>query len=186
MAFVKNDVTDEELDKLFNENDTSSFKKKESNEEKDDSLISDELDVKAVQSAISTKIERPDEYQKDEVRDAKIQEKKEEQSLLKSASEKIVSITGQVTAKIFSEIARVRQEAYLEEYKKSQDKLPIVKEDAKIKLYSGEDECKFHVYRPHQMIDNDHMMTCCKYCSVSKIFTMQEWMKYQLENKQYI
>ena len=29
MAFVKNDVTDEELDNLFNKNDNSSFVKKE-------------------------------------------------------------------------------------------------------------------------------------------------------------
>lgn len=185
MAFVKNDVTDEDLDKLFNENDASSFiKKKELEDKHDNSLISDELDVK---SPTTNKIERPLRSQmRDEIKDSIREEEKREESLLKSVSEKVISITGQVTSKIFNEIARVRQEAYLEEYRKSQNKLPVIKENAKIKLYSGQDECKFHVYKPYQMIDSDHMMTCCKYCSESKIFTLQEWMKYQLENKQYI
>lgn len=183
MAFIKNDVSDEELDKLFNENDSSAFRKKEDKNNENESLLSSELDVKNDSPA---KVERPEEYQRNEVRKEKIDERKKEEALLKSAKEKIVSINGQVSAKVFSEIAKARERAYLEEYQKAQAKIPKVNETAKFKIRSGDNHCTFHVYTPYHMIDNDHLMTSCKYCSESKILTLNDWMKYQLENKQYM
>lgn len=186
MAFIKNDVTDEELDKLFNNNDNSSFVKKDEvqKEETDDDLISPELDAK--NNELQTRIERPVEYKKDEVHAEKLKERKKEEALLKSADgSNLKDLTGQVSSKVFSEIAKVRQQAQLEAYKQSQAKIPKISPNAKFKLY-GDQECKYHVYIPYQMVDNNTMITTCKFCSAHKIFTMKQWLHYQLENSKYM
>ncbi len=185
MAFIKNDVTEDELERLFDKNDTRGFVNKEENgDNNEDELISPELDIKKDTESISVKTK---DYQKQDTHTiTKAEEKRKEEKLLQSSSDELLKLTGNVTKNVFSEIAKVRQKAQLEAYKQAQAKIPVVQPDAKIKLRGNEDQCNFHVYVPKQMIDSDHMMTCCKYCSEFKVFEMSQWLKYQLENKEFI
>jgi len=181
MAFVKNDVTEDELERLFDKNDTKGFVEEDNG---DDELLSPELDIKKGSETITVQTK---DYQKQEVHvPSKAEEKREEERLLKSSSDELLKVTGNVSKNVFSEIAKVRQKAQLEAYKQAQAKIPVIQKDAKIKLRGSENQCSFHVYVPKQMIDNDHMMTCCKYCSEFKVFEMSQWLKYQLENKEFI
>ena len=187
MAFIKNDVTEEELDNLFNKNITTGFesKKEESSEDNDkqevEPLISSELDVK---SQAPVKIERPDDYKKDEVHAQKLKLRKEEEAVLEKPDD-INQVSGRVSSRVFKEIAKVREKALLEAYKESQAKLPTISKNAKVKLW-GDEECKFHVYRIYQMVDSNNMICTCKFCSHQKMFSMLQWMKYQLENSKYM
>lgn len=179
MAFIKNDVTDKELEDLFDKDDNSKFQKK-----KKDNLISDELDVK---SESSSKINRPDEYTKSAKREAsKIVNELVNKALNKLKNkEDINNLTGNVTSDVFKAVAKARQEALLEEYKLRQAKLPVIQPNAKIKLECGS-SCEHHTYIPYQMSDSNHIIVTCKYCSDCKTFDLATWMKYQLENKQYM
>lgn len=182
MAFVKNDVTEDELERLFDKNDTKGFVKEDNSN--NDELLPPELDIKKESETVTVQTK---DYQKQEVHvPSKAEEKRNEEKLLQSSSDELLKVTGNVSKNVFSEIAKVRQKAQLEAYKQAQAKIPIIQKDAKIKLRGNEDQCGFHVYVPRQMIDGDHMMTCCKYCSEFKVFEMSQWLKYQLENKEFI
>lgn len=179
MAFIKNDVTDQELEDLFDKDDNSKFQKT-----KKDNLISDELDVK---NESSGKINRPDEYVKTPKREITSQAKELVNKVFDKLKNKedISHINGNVTSDVFKAVAKARQEAMLEEYKLRQAKIPKIQPDAKIKLECGS-SCEHHTYIPYQMTDGNHIMVTCKYCSDCKIFDLNTWMKYQLENKQYM
>ena len=185
MGFLKNDVTDDDLEKLFDENDNSKFVDKKKQEEEDSikDLIPKELDV---QQDSNGKIERPETYQPDEVHEKKLEERKEQERLLETNQEELIQTSGSVSKKVFAEIAKARANAQLEEYKLRMAKLPVIKPGAKLKLYNDKPQCTFHVYKCIQMIDQSHLMASCKFCSESKIFSMEEWRQYSLENAKYL
>lgn len=181
MGFLKNDITDDDLEKLFDENNNSKFIDKKEEFIKD--VISKELDVK---QDSNTEIERPSVYQPNEVHEKKLEERKKQEKLLQCNQEELIQIKGNVNKQVFDEIAKARSKAKLEEYKHKIAKLPVIKPDAKLKLYSDKPHCTFHVYKCIQLIDQNHLMTSCKFCSESKIFSMEEWKQYSLENTKYL
>ena len=95
-------------------------------------------------------------------------------------------VVNKISKKVISELVKKKQQAYLEEYKRMQQKIPVVAPTAKLKLYGNEPECKYHVFRIHQMVDNNNLIATCKFCSCYKQFTLKEWSDYQIENYKYM
>jgi len=187
MAMLKQNVSDADIEALFDRNDKSAFggsTNDDSNEPaNEEPLLPSELDNN---STTSKNIERPTKWQPDEVHEEKLRLKKELSALKKVHQEELLQTKGSVTKDIFAEVAKAREKAYLEEYQRSQAKLPVINPDAKVKLYSGQDQCNFHVYQTREMLPNNKIACACKFCSCFKEFTMEEWKQYQIENAQYL
>ena len=182
MAFIKKDVSDQDIEDLFENNNSEAFvDNPNSNEE---SLIPSELDVKSKQG---NEIKRPDSYQPDKIHQKKLEIKKEEDELLKGGTpEKLLKVAGSVSKAIFNKIAEARQKAQLEEFISKQRKLPRIASNAKYKLYGADPKCTFHVFQVNNVLDGGRFLCSCKFCSQEKIFTEFQWKVYELENRQYM
>jgi len=181
MSLIKNDVTDKDIENLFDNNDTKGFSESEQSEQ--ESIIPAELDVN---SDSQSKIERPDDYQVEEVRQKKIDAKKKEALLKSQSREELLQTRGNVSKDVFQEVAKVRQQAQLEEFVSKQRKLPKIDPSARYKLYGADPKCNFHVYQPIHTMEGGRFLCSCKFCSEEKIFTEQQWKNYELENRQFM
>ena len=181
MGLIKKDVSDSDIENLFDNNNTEGFVD-ESDTSDNESLIPSELDVNNESNGC---IKRPD-YTVQEVRQKKLNEKKQAALLKNANEEKLLQTSGSVSKDVFNEIAKARQKAQLEEFVSKQRKLPQINPSAKYKLYSGEPDCNFHVYQPLNSIGGGRFLCTCKFCSQEKIFTEQQWKNYEIENREYM
>ena len=188
MPLIKNDVTDQDIENLFDHQINTKFKDEnsennESNNE-EDSIVPKELDVK---SGAVNKITRPDEYKPDQVHKDKLNVRKELERLnTESTDEELLQTSGPVDKKVFSEIVRAKKQAQLEEFKAKQRKLPVIQPTARYPLWGDQPKCTFHVYKPYQPMSFGRMLCACKFCSQVKVFSETEWRKYEIENRKYM
>lgn len=181
MSLIKNDVTDKDIENLFDNNNLEAINNESVTQQ--DSIIPQELDVK---SDSKNKIQRPDTYAADEVHQKKLDNKKEELLLKTASQEKLLQSSGSVSRDVFNQIAKARQQAQLEEFISKQRKLPRIAATARYKLYNNEPKCTFHVYQPQHSLDGGRFLCSCKFCSQVKVFTESQWKQYELENRQYM
>lgn len=184
MGLIKNDVTDQDIENLFDRQIDTKFKDESSETQDQESIIPKELDVK---SGVKSKITRPDNYQPNQVHKDKLNIKKELDRLnTESSKEELLQVEGSVDKKTFNEIIKARKLAELEEFKAKQRKIPTIQPTAKYPLYGDQPQCNFHVYKPYQPMSNDRLLCACKFCSRVKVFSKTEWQKYEIENRKYI
>lgn len=183
MKLIK-DVSDQDIEKLFDQNDNKEFVTETNDSDtSNESFIPKELD--ATDDSKKT-INRPESYDKQEIRTKKLELKQQKEALKNASETELLKTTGNVTTKVFNEIAKVRQQAQLEEFVSKQRKVPRISETAKYRLYGNEPQCTFHVYQIQSMLEGKRMQATCKFCSHEKIFTEEEWKMYELENHQYM
>lgn len=183
MPLIKNDVTDQDIENLFDKQINTKFKD-ESSQNNDDSIIPKELDVK---SDSSNKISRPDTYQPNQVHKDKLNIRKELEKLNnESTDEQLLQTSGTVNKSVFNEIVRAKKQAQLEEFKSKQRKLPVIQPTVRYPLYNDQPKCTFHVYKPYQPMSAGRMLCACKFCSHVKVFSEVDWRKYEIENRKYM
>lgn len=182
MAFIKKDITDEDIENLFDKNITDSLIDKKDNADSAQNLIPKELSATTTDN---NHIKRPNEYK---AKDTSVEAKKVKENLkdITSDKNKLLNMSGTVTTEIFKRISDLRKQALLEEFTLRQRKLPIVNPNARYKLYNDQPKCTFHVYVPSMIIDSNTILTGCKFCSQQRTFTMQEWKKYEVENRKFM
>ena len=181
MGFIKKDITDEDIENLFDKNITDSIIEKDSEpQEASQDLIPKELSVNGKSDG---HIKRPDQYTPSEKR---IESKKITEENKETDKNALLNKSGSVTLELFKRITDLRKKALLEEFTQKQRKLPVVNPNARYKLYNDQPKCTFHVYVPSLVLDNNTILTGCKFCSQQKTFTMQEWKKYEVENRKFM
>lgn len=193
MAILKgNSVTDKDIENLFDNNNAEGFSENSQKNEEDESVIPPELDI---QSDKTSAIRRPTwdtetkkaKWSTDQFRADVIEKRKREQELKNQTDEQLLSLDGSVSKKVFNKVAELKKKAQLDEFVSNQRKLPVINNNTvKYKLYNNQSICNYHIFKPIYMINDNVMLCSCKFCSLEKTFTMEDWKIYELENRSYL
>lgn len=190
MGILKGDnVTDKDIENLFDNNNSEAFS---SNEPENESLIPPELDARSEET---TTIKRPlwdnelkqhKKWNVSQIREDKREDKRQQEILKNQTDEELLNSSGSVTTEIFNRVAEIKKKAQLDEFVSNQRKLPVISSQAKYRLYNDKPVCNFHVFKPDYILTDNVILCSCKFCSQEKIFPIDEWKRYELENRAYI
>lgn len=163
-------ITDSDIEDMFEKNDTKVLK-----DDPSEDLVPAEL----LLDSSGTKIERPETPVIDEYH----QQKKDEKVLQKQLKENKLpdGIIETSTVNILNAVARFKKEAYDKERRRELTKLAILNGGTKLN-FSNRNECQHHLFLPAYILQ-DIVYGSCKFCSSKKTFTISEWKSYQLQNK---
>lgn len=177
-------ITDEDIDKLFENNDTSVVEKIETNKI-DDSFIPEEMDAskeKSIKFSDRPKYKASEEY---------VEKKKNEelQNRIKQDIEKnnditLVEKTGIKSVDVFNTVATTVNKIKNEERNRQLEKQKILSGGSKLN-FDPSTECTYHVYQIREIMGNV-LFCACKYCSAYKEMTINEWDEYRYKNKNYL
>jgi beta-N-acetylglucosaminidase len=172
---IQKDITEEDIDKLFNNNDCSvlSIDKKSSNIE-----VPQELNI----NKKSNRIKRPKNTETERKRI-----KKENESIKKDIENKIENnITEVKQLNNFDQVKKYLKKLFqYKELERTQsiNNKNIINQLKNRDIYKSTD-CTFHIYQPKYAMG--HIVFCsCKFCSVEKQFTLQEWDEYCIKYRKW-
>lgn len=171
----KLDITDEDIDNLFNNNDTSAL------EDKDKKVdlpveLSIEKDVKP------TQVDRP--------KDDRSEQAKIKNEIKKNDKETEINIEKDINSiKSLNGLKQVG--LYIKKLRFLKDNQLIKKEKTKAILsgvlpthLDNGTQCTFHIYKPRDIL-GDKIYCSCKFCSCEKVFTQSEWDDYCLKYRKW-
>lgn len=160
MEKLQKDLTDADIDNLFNNNDTSVLK--DTIEQKD--IIPQELSTENKEKA--NHIDRPPE----KIDSEKTRIRKE----ISKIDEGVLKIR-----KLISDLKKYKQQS------NSEGALTraILNGNTKVNV-DPSTQCTFHIYQPKD-IKHDKITCSCKFCSAMKDFTQSEWDEYCVKYRKW-
>ena len=165
----KADITDTDIDNLFNNNDDSGLMDDKSEKVELPEELSIEKETK------SNHVERPEDNRSEQAKiraEIKEKDKQIEEDIDKNINS-VKSLTGFQQARLYiQKLMSIKNNQKIEKEKTK----AIINGVAPTYLDKGT-ECTFHVYRPKDVL-GDKIYCYCKYCSCEKIFTQREWDNY--------
>lgn len=184
-------ITDEDIDKLFENNDISAFKIDQEKENKIESsqeeyqFIPEEMDASKEKSIKYT--DRPKYKATEEYQEKKKQE--ELQKRIKHDIEKNNDITFIEKTKvksvdILNSVAEAVNKIKNDERNRQLEKQRILSGGSKLN-FDPPTKCTYHVYQIREIMGNI-LFCACKYCSSYKEMTINEWDEYRYKNKKYL
>ena len=165
----RKDITDEDIDNLFNNNDDSSLKDDKSEMVELPEELSIEKDTK------SNHVERPEDNRSEQAKiRAEIKEKKKEvENTINKDINSVKSLNGLQQVRLYIQ----KLMALKNNQKLEKEKTKAIINGATPTYLDKGTECTFHIYRPKDVL-GDKIYCYCKYCSCEKIFTQSEWDDY--------
>lgn len=187
--FKKKTITDEDIEKLFDNNDTSVLDDKEEPEEEirlsPEIFLPDEMD--ATKEKEIKRVARPEYQASDEFKEKKQQRIEHEEILKNIKNNQSISVLEKTDIRsldILNAAATTINKFKNDERARQLEKQRILNGGSKLN-FDKATKCTYHVYQPREMMGN--MMFCaCKYCSAYKEMTVDEWKAYQLTIKKYL
>lgn len=172
--YQKDEITDEDIDNLFNNNDTTVIKNKQN-------LVPTELSLENKNK--SNHIDRPVIKQDSDKTKIKKEEKRKENILEKQIENSPIDV------KSVSSFTQLR--SYIKSilnYRKTEQ----LKQEMSTSILSGCTEthtdpgtqCTFHIFQPKHIM-GDVIYCSCKFCSVEKEFTQSEWDEYCIKYRKW-
>ena len=170
----KDEITDADIDNLFNNNDNSAIIKKES-------IVPQELSLENTKK--SNHIDRPTEKIDSEQTRVKKEKEKENNLLEIQLEESPLNVkslnTFQQLKKYIKGILNYRKQEEL----KQQASRSILSGCTQTHTDPGT-ECTFHIFQPKHIM-GDIIYCSCKFCSVEKEFTQSEWDEYCIKYRKW-
>ena len=171
----KDEITDEDIDNLFNNDDSSVVQVKK------EDLVPKELSLE--NNKKTNHIDRPTEKQDSLKTKVKKEKKKEDNLLEKQIKENLLSV------KEVNNFSQLR--AYIKgilNYRSKEEK----RQEATRSILSGCTEthtdpgtqCTFHIFQPKHIM-GDSIYCSCKFCSAEKTFTQEEWNEYCIKYRKW-
>jgi len=183
------DISDEDIDSLFNNNDTSVLKDVESSDEiqeepeqlQQSDIVPKELSLDSDQSA--KHVDRPDDVETEAVRIRRLAKEKAEQEA-RNIEENIADVK-QIDdfLNVKKYIQAIRK--YVTDAKTKQLATKnIISGNTNVNLDAGT-ECTFHMYEPKHIM-GDTVICSCRYCSAMKEFTQKQWDEWCIKYRKWM
>ena len=166
---ISNDITDEELDDLFNNNNTSVLEDSSESDEEESELKQTDMIPKEISTETEGKsakfVDRP-----------KIQVKSEDRRI----KEEISKLDD------FSEVRKIVQQLrnYKENEKLKNATTKAIMSGLTPVNFDRSTKCRFHIYQPKDVL-RDGYLCSCKFCSACKEFTNREWEEYCIKYRKW-
>ncbi len=175
----KIDITDEDIDNLFLNNDTSSLE--ETEEDKSEKVeLPEELSLE--KDTKSNHVDRPEDDRSEQAKiksEIKEKEKETENNIQKDINS-VKSLSGLKQARLYiQKLMSLKNDQKIQKEKTK----AIVAGNTPTYLDKGT-ECTFHIYNPKEVL-GDKVYCYCRYCSCEKIFTQKEWDDYCLKYRKW-
>lgn len=178
-------ITDEDIDKLFENNDTSVIENISSDKDSNSLFLPEEMDAsknKSIKISDRPKYSPSDEYV-EKKKQKEIQEKIK-QDIENTNSLDLLEKRSTNSIDIFNVVTETINKIKNEERNRQLEKQRILSGGSKLN-FDPSTNCKFHVYEVKDVMGN--MLFCsCKYCSAYKEMTMNEWDDYKYKYKKYL
>lgn len=173
---IQKDISEEDIDKLFNNNDDSVLKNTENNQS------NVEIPLELSVNKKSNRIKRPQNSKTElkRIKDEKNIVEKDIDNKIENNITDIKSLNNFDQVKKY--IKKIFQHKEYERTKTIQNK-NLINQLKNKDIYKSTD-CTFHIFQPRHVMGN--MVFCsCKFCSVEKTFTLQEWDDYCLKYRKW-
>lgn len=193
--FKKKTLTDEDIEKLFENNDSSVIENDSKEESKNQSkeieiaLTSDLFlpdEMNASKDRETKRIPRPQYEASDEFKEKKklkLKEKEIIDNINKTKSIDVLQKTDIRSMDVFNAVATTVNTLKNNERLRELEKQKLLNSGKY--NFDPSTQCTFHVYQPRDLMGN--IVYCaCKYCSAYKEMTMEQWKQYQLTIKKYL
>lgn len=181
---MKKVITDDDIDKLFEDNDSSAFKIDQENKKEDD-FLPEEMDASKEKSIKFS--DRPAYQAREEFLEKKRNQELQrqiKQDIEKNNSTEVLEKTSVRNVDILSSVVSVVNKIKNDERNRQLEKQRILSGGSKLN-FDPSTKCTYHVYEVHDVMGN--MLFCsCKYCSQYKEMTITEWDEYRYKNKRYL